>query len=413
MNFSKRVMFFNIVVLALAAVLWISCDTGGGPGEVDPEESQTPALYANDAEESVSATFSESANYNYPAETLNVDYNGDNNAVFFDFSTGTKTVLPHDFFDIAINGGGDIIANSGSYGSGVWVYATDEADISADFSSDEAKVKEYTFKPTLPEARLFGYQSEINPLGSLDAMATSNVKLIKVQYKTTDDAQYFKVTFGMTMAGGPPTYNVTVVPGLEEGTTNKTAIKAAIKDLTKDAGYGWLYFKLVGDTPKVLNNGTAWIAEDDGDGEIEDEGATEDEAVVVPPIAANWDILATRTNEIQEDPSNPGTFAAEMPVASRSSVLLNVYKEVQAGTVTGKLIDEILGSVTVGVRSAVDSIGYSWYSMGAGMPPTFSVAGNTYIIKTVEEKYVKFQPESFYDENNKSFVMDFSYYYQD
>jgi hypothetical protein len=382
-------MFFNIVVLALAAVLWISCDTGGG-GD-DSGESQTPG-YENDPEESVSATFSEGAGYKYPSDTLNVDYNAVNNAVFFDFSTKTKTVLSHDFFDIAISAGGDIIANSGSYGSGVWVYATTSTDISADFSSSEDDVKEFTFKPTLSEKRLFGYQSEINPLGEL-GMATSNVKLIKVQYKTGDTAQYFKVTFGMTMMGGPPSYNVTVVPGLGAGITNQQSITTAVTGLTN--GYGWLYFKLVG-TPKVLNSATAWTG-----------GGT------AVPLAANWDILATRTNEIQEDPSNPGIFAAEMPVASRSSVLLNVYKNVQAGTVAGKLIDEIQGSVNVGVRSAVDSIGYSWYSMGSGMPPTFSVAENTYIIKTVEGNYAKFQPESFYGPKNESFYMDFSYSYQE
>jgi hypothetical protein len=123
MIFSKRMMLLNIFLLVLsAAVLWVSCDTttnSNGDGNT------TPGLYVNDPAEPETVTFREGNNYDYPGDTLNVDYNGDNNAVFFDFSTGTATELPHDFFDIAIDGDGNIIANSGSYGSGVQVYKTD------------------------------------------------------------------------------------------------------------------------------------------------------------------------------------------------------------------------------------------------------------------------------------------------
>jgi hypothetical protein len=69
------------------------------------------------------------------------------------------------------------------------------------------------------------------------------------------------------------------------------------------------------------------------------------------------------------------------------------------------------------MRAAVDSIGYLWYSM-AGMPPTFSVGQNTYIIKTQEGGFAKFQPQSFTgttdhgEDNGKNFVMNFVYYYE-
>ncbi|MHB9292042.1 hypothetical protein Holit_01130 [Hollandina sp. SP2] len=365
-------MFLNILLLVLsAAVLWVSCDTGTGDDSNDDDDDGNA----------------------YPRDTINVDYNGANNAVFFDFSTGTKTVLPHDFFDIAIDSSGTIIANSGSYGSGIQVYDTGEADIAGDYSSLEAGVKEYTFKPTLPKERLFGYQNELNPLGEMGT-ETSNVRLVKVKYKTTDTAEYFKVTFGMTMAGGPPSFNMTVVPGLGVGEVDKAEIKAAITGITN--GYGWLYFKLVGTGgPRVLNNGTAWTG-----------GGT------AVPLAADWDILATRTTELQTEDGT--TASTQMPVASRSSILLNAYKSVKAKAVTGKLIDKITAAdmSDEGLREEIDAIGYGWYSM-AGMPPSFSVTGNTYIIKTVEEKFAKFQPESFYGSSNESFVMDFSYYYQE
>jgi hypothetical protein len=266
------------------------------------------------------------------------------------------------------------------------VYKTDGADITADFSGQEANVKEYTFKSTLETAKLYGYQSELNPLGKLET--ASNVCLVKVQHQTTDTAAYFKVVFSMTM-GQTQSFNMTVVPGLSAGEADKKEIKAAITGITN--GYGWLYFKLVGEGgPRVLNNGTTWTG-----------GGT------AAPKAADWDILGTRTNELQTEDGT--TVSSQMPVASRSSVLLNTYKSVKAGVVSGKLIDEV-STAAVDLYAAVDAIGYGWYSM-AGMPPTFSVAKNTYIIKTVEGVYAKFQPESFYGPNNESFVMDFSYYY--
>jgi hypothetical protein len=372
MIFSKRMMFFSIVIMALAlsaTVLWVSCDSSSSDDADGGDE--------------------------YPRDTINVDYNGSNNAVFFDFSTGTKTVLPHDFFDIAISGKMTdpiIIANSGSYGSGVQVYKTASTDISADFSSSPGAdaVKEYTFKTG---ETLYSYQTAENPLGEL-GMPASNVMLIKVQYKTTDTAQYFKVVFSMTM-GATQSFNIQVVPGLGSGTANTKTINAAITGLTN--GYGWLYFKLVGtDGPRVLNNGTTWL----------ETGAT------AVPLAANWDILATRTTELQSEDGS--TVSTQMPVVSRSSVLLNIYKNVAAKTISGKLIDQVPSTEfkDTGLSDVIDAIGYGWYSMGSGMPPAFSVAENTYVIKTVEEKYAKFQPESFYGVNKESFVMDFSYYYQ-
>jgi hypothetical protein len=367
MIFSKRMMFLNIFLLALSAgVLWVSCDLNGANDDDDDGGDE------------------------YPRNTLNVDYNVANNAVFFDFSTGTTTVLSHDFFDIAINAGGSIIANSGSYGAGVWVYNTGSDNLAADFSGDELKVVEYTFKAETP---LLGHQTVVNPLGAL-GMTASKVCLIRVKHRTNDDPAYFKVVFSMTMAPSQ-SFNMTVVPGLGAGESGKKEIKASITGI-RDTGYGWLYFKLVGTGgPRVLNNGTTWL-----------------ESGTAVPLAPDWDILAIRTDELQESADNPGTIEPLMPVANRSSVLLNTYKEVQAKKISGKLIDQITAADQSedGLSGEIDAIGYSWYSM-AGMPPTFSVAKNTYVIKTVEEKLALFQPETFHGPKNESFVMDFSYFY--
>jgi hypothetical protein len=330
----------------------------------------------------------------YSSATLNVDYAGVNNAVFFDFSTGTVTELSHDFFDIAINAGGNIIANSGSYGSGVWVYNTGETDIATGFSGQEDNVKEYTFKTGTP---LYGYQTAENPLVNLADldMPASNVYLIKVQY--TGTPAYFKVVFSMKMPGvggymGAPQYVVTVVPGLEAGDTDKVELGCPITGIS--AGYGWLYFKLVGTGgPRVLNNGTTWTG-----------GGT-----AVPP-ATNWDILATRTNELQS--TNGTTVSDIMLMASRSSVLLNTYKSVKAKLVTGKSIGEVPDTeLSVAELSGeIDAIGYGWYSM-SGMPPAYSVPDNTYVIKTAAGGFAKFQPKTFV-KDSKSFVMDFYYTYE-
>ncbi|MDR2343705.1 MAG: HmuY family protein [Spirochaetaceae bacterium] len=360
MTLLKRILSKSILLVLPAMVMFVSCPHGDGGGGDDE----------------------------FSRDTLDVDYANKNNAVFFDFSTGTKTELPHDFFDIAIDASGNIIANSGSYGSGVQVYNTGGTDITADFSGQTANVKEYTFKTG---TSLYSYQSEVNPLAKL-GMAASKVYMVKVQYKTTDTAAYFKVVFSMTM-GAPQSFNMTVVPGLASGDTGKVEIKAAVSGLT--AGYGWFYFKLVGaGGPGVLNNGTTWTG-----------GGT------AAPKATDWDILATRTDELQSN--NDGTAVhPQMPVAGRSSVLLNVYKNVQAKTIAGKLIDEVTDAdlTDTGLSGEIDAIGYGWYST-AGMPPVYSVPGNTYIIKTVEGGFAKFQPESF-AKDGKNFIMDFSYDYQ-
>ena len=101
-----------------------------------------------------------------------------------------------------------------------------------------------------------------------------------------------------------------------------------------------------------------------------------------------------------------------MPVAGRSSVLLNIYKSVKAKKIEGKLIDEVTDADLTddGLSAEIDAIGYGWYGY-TGMPPVYSVAGNTYIIKTAEEKLAKFQQETF-AKDGKNFIMDFSYYYQ-
>jgi hypothetical protein len=99
-------------------------------------------------------------------------------------------------------------------------------------------------------------------------------------------------------------------------------------------------------------------------------------------------------------------------MASRSSVLLNTYKSVGAKLVTGKSIGEVPDTELsdAELSGEIDAIGYRWYSM-SGIPPVYSVPDNTYVIKTAEGGFAKFQPKTF-AKDSKSFVMDFDYSYE-
>ena len=217
----------------------------------------------------------------------------------------------------------------------------------------------------------------------------------KVYLIKTGAGNFYKIIFdifGMTSMGPPPTagYKITVVKGLDGDDSAKTVIEDTISGISN--GFGYIYFDLdATGGPMALNSPTALKA-----------GVTLD-----IPKAAEWDILCARTNELQS--TNGTTVEPEMPVASRSSILLNTYKSVEVYIATGKTIDQVLNIDGLTASTAIDAIGYGWYSM-AGMPPTFSVATNTYVVKTVEGNYVKFQPGSFYGPSNESFYMSFRYY---
>jgi hypothetical protein len=323
----------------------------------------------------------------YLSEThgvVNVDYSGANRAVFVDFSTGKVTSLRHDFFDVAMCANGSLIANSGSYGSGVTVYDTgDDTDITDDFTDSEDDVKEYTFKTGTD---LKSNQSEANPLATLETPnVPSNVYLIKVQYGD-DDPQYFKVVFNLVM-GQSQSYNMTVVPGLGAGETGKVELSATpITGISGAGGFGYFYFKLVGG-PRLLNNATSLKAGSPG-----------------IPLAVEWDILCTRTDEL--------TGVPQMPLAGRSSILINTYKSVTAVKVADKALSEVTTSPpgSYEFSSIIDAIGYSWYNSPGQSTPA-SPKTNTYIVKTAEAKYAKFQPTSFYGPAGESFYMEFEYEY--
>ncbi|GHV96172.1 hypothetical protein AGMMS50293_24920 [Spirochaetia bacterium] len=328
----------------------------------------------------------------YPSAIAKVDYSNTKKAVFIDFSSDDIVAeLPLDFFDIAIDGNGNIIANSGSYGSGVLVLKTDETDIAANLSARANDVKEYTFKTGTP---LYGYQTAANPfdgeIGAGGLMGTGSGKVFIIKTAT----EYYKVifdVFGMkSMTPPTPGYRITVVKGLDGGDGEKTEIEDGITGITN--GYGYIYFDLDANPPRALNDGNNLKA-----------GVT----LAIPKIT-DWDLLCTRTNELQS--ADGINIESQMPVASRSSILLNTHKSVEVWTAADKSMDKVLNIEGLTSSIEIDAIGYGWYST-AGMPPTFSVNTNTYVVKTAEGNYAKFQPGTFYGPENQSFYMSFRYYY--
>ncbi|MDR1908770.1 MAG: HmuY family protein [Spirochaetaceae bacterium] len=327
--------------------------------------------------------------YQYPSDTAAVDYTSSDpgKAVFIDFSSNTVVrELPHDFFDVAMYSTGSgqgaqvhIIANSGSYGTGVTVLKTTGTDIAANLSGSENAVTEFTFRE---DFTLHGHQDAVNPLaGAAAAAATKYVYLIKTNYGT--DTKYFKVVFDSYGPAGQ--CKITVVPGSGAGDTGKVELTAGLTGIAD--GYGYIYFDLHGNTPRVLNDGDALKP-----------GIT-----LNIPKAAEWDLLCTRTDDLTGDTTRP--------TANRSSILLNTYKGVTAATAAGKTIEEVTGTTGLTPYTLVDAIGYSWYGTDnrgnywVDNPPV------TFVIKTAEEHYAKFQPGSFKGPAEESFHMAFRYYY--
>jgi hypothetical protein len=349
----------------LLAALLLSCDTGTDPGS---EES------------------------NYPLATARVDYNGANRSVFFNFADGAVSEVPHDFWDIAYYGYSSVIANSGSYGSGVQVFKTgvDAADIADDLSAQVDNVKEYTFKTGV---NLYGYQTGENPLS--DAASSGNVYLFKI------GTNFYKVAFAIQ--GGPSAaYTLTVVKDLN-GTSPQT-VTGSLSGITSkaDTHFGYIFFKIDGDTPRALNTPT-------------------DLNPGAPEIPRVWDLLFTRTNEILTEDGE--TFSDQNPVTGRSTILINIAKGVKAYTAEGQSIEAVLDLSEIeetAYSTAVDAIGNEqttdrsgWYTKAGGPPPTFSPIVNTFVIINPVGKYGKFQPGSFYGPGNESFYVSFRYLFAD
>jgi hypothetical protein len=317
-----------------------------------------------------------------------VDYNTANlpqgRAVFIDFSGDTDTVtreLPHDFFDLAIfslDSIVHIIANSGSYGTGVTVLKTESTNIEDDFSESAGSIIQYTFRAGKD---LIDYQAAENPLAGASSGVTKNVFLVKVEYGSADP-QYFKVVFDSYGPQGK--YKITVAPGLAGGSAGKVELSGSLSGINGEDGYGYIFFDLHGEgAPRALNDGDALK-----------EGITLD-----IPKAAEWDLLCTRTDDLVDITRK----------TNRSSILLNPVKGVAAAELPGKYLYDVLTASELDFSAEIDTIGYSWY--GTDNRGTYWVDPLVFVIKTAEGHYAKFRPLTFKGPNAENFHMSFRYYY--
>ncbi len=289
----------------------------------------------------------------YRIDTANVDYKGDNNVVFFDFSTGTKTVIAHDTWHIAFDADLHVIANSGNYGSDVAVCATGETDFGADYTSwfsDTSK----SFTRIDTNANVLG-QNWMD-LSSMPPSYTEEVYLLK-----TKGASHYKVQLTGAGMGG----SVTMKIGAPEVSS------ADEKTFTHNSDYEYTYID-----------------------------CESKQAIKVAPAKDAWDIRFGRTE-----------FAMGTRTGGRSTIAINCAGGVEAAAVEGNDIDEVSGISGLSFSGDMLTIGNGWYDFDHDTK-TYSVVQNTYVVKTTEGNYAKFQLATFDGPGGESFYCFFEYLYQ-
>jgi hypothetical protein len=288
----------------------------------------------------------------YQVDTANVDYKNANNVVFYDFSSGTKTVVAHDTWHIAFDGDLFVIANSGNYGTGVSVCSTGVTDFATDFTSwmtDTTKV----FTRIDTNANVLG--RNWMDMSSMPPSYTNQVYLLKTE------AGNFKVQF--TGAGMDGTVKMKIAA--------PAAASADEQTFMHDSEYDYTYIDC----------------------------ATK-QAVMVALKMDNWDVWFGRTE-----------FAMGASTGGRSSVAINAKGGVEAAIVEGRKIDEVLETGGLTFSSNVLTVGNSWYNFEHSTR-TYSVAENTYVFKTTEGNYAKMQIATFKGPGDESFYSIFEYLYQ-
>ncbi len=272
----------------------------------------------------------------YVIDTIKVDYKNDNNIVFYDFSKSKATVVKNDVWDIAFDKGLSIISNSGRYGDGVMVAATEETDFAKDYSAFEAT---WTITDTAEGGNVLG-TSWYNPS---DHGAKESIYLIKDE---TGAIYKMQVTDAAMQGGSSLSLKIAPAAGAD----------ITAKKFPFDTNYDLLYI---------------------------DCGAFAE--VDVAPMINDWDVKFHRNQEILSP-----TYTA-----GRSSIIINSVGGVTAGAVADMNADKVLDVSTLTFSDYFSAIGNSWYAFDTDSK-TFSVPQITYVIKDGEGNHAKFQMTSFY-----------------
>jgi hypothetical protein len=293
-------------------------------------------------------------------DTANVDYKGDNNVVYFDFSSGTKTTLSHDAWDIAFDNDRFVIANSGNYGFGVLVCSTGVTDISQDFSSWTDSVEE-----TNEEGRFRLVIFDDNVLGlsykegsGMGSVYTNNVYLVY-----TEDESFYKVQITGSLPMGA---------GLRMRIDSLSGDGAVEDTFETDSEYDYVYVDLGTKSP-----------------------------VSVAPPKDEWDVRFGRTGE----------FIMGSLKNGRSSVAINAIGGVEVAAVEDVQLAEVTDASAYTYSTNPLAIGHNWYEYNRN-DRVYELQPTVYVIKTTEGNYAKMKLLSFEGPNDESFWSVFKYHYQ-
>lgn len=296
----------------------------------------------------------------YSSDTAAVDYKGANNVVFYDFSSGTKTVVAHDAWHIAFDTSRYMIANSGSYGYEVLVCSTGVTDITHDFSSwkDSLQIDNENghFRLITTTSNILGH-SYIKGSGS-NVHWTQNVYLV-----ATRKGGFYK----FQIKGHAPAGN-----GLLIRIDSLSGIAAQENTFLIDTADDYVYIHL---------------------------GAKS--VVSVAPSCNQWDIRFGRT----------GAFLMKSLWNGRSSIAINKKGAVAVASVENVQLAHVVDALAYPYRTDLLAIGHGWYNYN-NADKVYEVLPNVYVVKTTEGHYAKMKMLSFKGPNGESFWSVFKYYYQ-
>jgi hypothetical protein len=296
----------------------------------------------------------------YSRDTANVDYKGENNVVFFDFSTGEKTVRSHDAWDLAFDTERSFIANSGEYGYCVLVCSTGDTTIDKDFSgwkdSLNIAIEDGWFRLLSEESNSLGLNYKVG--SGMGSRYTKNVYVIR-----TEDQKFYKVQISGALPMGA---------GIRMRIDSLNGTGAVEDTFETNSAYDYVYLDL-------------------------ENKATVDFA----PKKDAWDIKFGRTGEYIMDAMTSG----------RSSISINQEGKVQAAIIDAENLSDVTDVSDATFSSSLLTIGHDWYSYNL-TDKIYELQPEVYVIKTTEGNYAKMKIYTFKGPNGESFWADFDYYYQ-
>ncbi len=304
-------MFKIIAVSVITGALFLGCDS---PTDTNDDKSTSESV----------------------VDSINVDYKGENNAVFYSLATKEQVTVKHDVWDIAVDGELNIVANSGDYGMGVTVFPTTITD----FDTDLATYVDSAFGGV--ENRSYEGTDLFAGWMSFDE-ATHSVSYAKNLYVVkTEDGSFYKLQLtNATMRTG-----VSVTAKIA-GLSGTEAVETVF---TKDADYDRVYIDL----------GTK-------------------AAVDFAPKSKEWDLKFARGEQkVDKD-------GVLIPYAM-SAISINSSNSVEAYVVENKSLEDVSSVTESEFSTSINTIGNSWYTFDS-KTFTFSADKDVSVLKTENGTY--------------------------